>query len=207
MEEALGNPFQYGNRIDSMRSVQEYLDSLWKFRVSCSYRGILTHAIAGEKTGFNCGLEIQTKGHSSVSGIFSIMLNSRNKVTSRMETLPIILEFSAQVMPDESYMEYAKEMMTGLKGQQIQFDSLKHAQSLSLLKRGRLSKIPPENLEDIRKARGLPDQSSEEKAAESNWIDVHLPVGENDNLHIMRLGDILVAYFNSPKVGVFYLRE
>jgi hypothetical protein len=225
IEEALGNPFQYpvfGGYLAPAKSISAYLDSLWRFQVNRTYSGILTFAIDhGEKIGYNCYLEIKQASGSKVTGIFTILLCSRNRETSCLETLPIILNFSSDIHPREHYTKWLSDSipdeetridspMSEKEDPPVsQIDTLEHAQRLSLLKNTKFNLLSPEELASVRRSRSLKIQTSEDKAAEEYWIHSHLPVKEDkqDALHTMRLGDTLCCMFSSPQVACFYLRE
>lgn len=218
----MGNPFQYpifGGYLDTKQSINSYLSSMWRFKTNQTYIGILTFATdPGENIGYNCSLQIEKAAESSVTGIFTIYLSTRSRVTSLKEELPIILKFSSEILSDTHYTEWLQSQtdeeridspMSETESTKDPIDTLQHARRLSLLQNSKFSLLTSTELSIVREKKNLKGQTSEEKAAEEYWINSHLPVRDDmkEALHTMRLGDNLCCMFSSPQVACFYLKE
>jgi hypothetical protein len=202
-----------------------------------TYRGILTHAVEGDKKGYHVEWNITEITSTHVSGIFSIMLVScKNGNAATLKTFPCKLNLSMKISDIVNLDEFAdvKNVLKGLNQQSFLDDLffvtpptdaedevsatptvnnatqtptvVSSSEMFSHFENSQFSRII-QNSSNQDSSPTSPEQAvldSEDEAIETQWLSDHIPLTDSQ-ISIVRLGNVLAGFFNTPKVGVFYL--
>lgn len=201
MEESLSNPFLYGSA-----SLDDYISNLWKLQAGSNYRGLLTHAVEGEKKGYHISLTVKSITKNRINALFTIMLVSKRSRSSVEDLVswPCILEFSADIQSTDCFRSYLDSTrILNTNEPPTKFDSLGFAKHNSQMTNPRFSFLDSQESRAAKARVGRLCQTREEELLEKSWIESNLPI--NKEFSILRMGDVLLGIFNQPRVGAFYI--